>query len=131
MNNILKGELSMINIKYNDSYEIISQGIIDLGVLGKYTEDKFEISTQYDRFDIERMSENERDLLIADLNKKYNDYLKKVEINIKGIENRFIICFFKYLIDIDFEFDDYENISFISDSVKDREKIYSKVSGDN
>lgn len=121
----------MINIKYNDSYEIISQGIIDLGVLGKYTEDKFEISTQYDRFDIERMSENERDLLIADLNKKYNDYLKKVEINIKGIENRFIICFFKYLIDIDFEFDDYENISFISDSVKDREKIYSKVSGDN
>ena len=37
MNNILKGELSMINIKYNDSYEIISQGIIDLGVLGKYT----------------------------------------------------------------------------------------------
>lgn len=58
----------MINIEYNNKFEIISHGVIDLGELGIYSEDKIEIKTEYDRFDLERMGINERNLLMADLN---------------------------------------------------------------
>ena len=125
----------MISIKYNNEFEIVSNGIINLGKFGEFLEDKIEISTEYNRFDIERMNQNERNIIIADLNKKCNGFLERVEKNIESIENEFIICFFRYLIDMNFDFGSYEDISFLNksslNSEKDIEDIYSKLSEEN
>lgn len=126
----------MIEINYDDEFNLKCKGTINLGILGCFNEDMIEIQGQYDCVDLERMSKEERREECNRLNIEYNEFLSCIEKNLDTIKNQFIVWLFSYLLDIDFEFWEYEDMfEFINEEsmpeIRDAKNIYSKVSGEN
>lgn len=126
----------MIEINYDDEFNLKCKGTINLGILGCFNEDMIGIEGEYDCVDLERMSKEERREECNRLNIEYNEFLLCIEKNLDTIKNQFIVWLFSYFIDIYFEFWEYEDMfEFINEEsmpeIRDVKNIYSKVYGEN
>ncbi|NFG22862.1 hypothetical protein FDF11_06890 [Clostridium botulinum] len=128
----------MIKIEYDNNFDIICRGIIDLGFLGTFTEQIIEIQGKFDRFDLQRMSEEDRKNELGNLNIQYNKFLLDIEKNMDNIKNEFIIWIFSYLTDSYFEFwevsynetEIFINSQFMPE-IKNVETVYSQIKDKN